>query len=110
MQIFLKLLLTNRKLINNIYIVVSGGNTNKIKGVFEMVFEKIKKIISEQLEVDQSIISESSTITGDLGADSLDLVDLAMSIEDEFDIELSDEALEKIKTVGDLVNYIEDRI
>lgn len=75
-----------------------------------MVFEKIKKIISEQLEVDQSIISETSTITGDLSADSLDLVDLAMSIEDEFDIELSDEALEKIKTVGDLAVYIEDRI
>ena len=75
-----------------------------------MVFEKIKKIISEQLEVDQSIISEGSSITGDLGADSLDLVDLSMSIEDEFDIELSDEALEKIKTVGDLVSYIEDKI
>ena len=75
-----------------------------------MVFEKIKKIISEQLEVDQSIISEGSSITGDLGADSLDLVDLAMSIEDEFDIELSDEALEKIKAVGDLVSYIEDKI
>ena len=75
-----------------------------------MVFEKVKKIISEQLEVDQSIISESSTITGDLGADSLDLVDLAMSIEDEFDIELSDEVLEKIKTVGDLAAYIEEKI
>lgn len=75
-----------------------------------MVFEKVKKIISEQLEVDQSIISENSTITGDLGADSLDLVDLAMSIEDEFDIELSDEALDKIKTVGELSAYIEDRI
>lgn len=75
-----------------------------------MVFEKVKKIISEQLEVDQTIITESATITGDLGADSLDLVDLAMSIEDEFDIELSDDALEKIKTVGDLATYIEDRI
>ena len=75
-----------------------------------MVFEKVKKIISEQLEVDQSIISESSTITGDLGADSLDLVDLAMSIEDEFDIELSDEVLDKIKTVGDLAAYIEEKI
>lgn len=74
-----------------------------------MVFEKIKKIISEQLEVDQTIITESATITGDLGADSLDLVDLAMSIEDEFDIELSDDALEKFKTVGDLATYIEDR-
>lgn len=74
-----------------------------------MVFEKIKKIITEQLEVDQSIITDNASITGDLGADSLDLVDLAMSIEDEFDIELSDEALEKIKTVSDLVAYIEDR-
>lgn len=74
-----------------------------------MVFEKLKKIISEQLEVDQSIITESASITGELGADSLDLIDLAMSIEDEFDIELSDEALEKIKTVSDLVAYIEDR-
>ena len=75
-----------------------------------MVFEKVKKIISEQLEVDQSIINESATISGDLGAASLALVDLAMSIEDEFDIELSDDALEKIKTVGDLATYIEDRI
>ncbi len=90
--------------------MVSGGKQSNIKGETEMVFEKIKKIISEQLEVDESIISEGSSITGDLGADSLDLVDLAMSIEDEFDIELSDEALDKIKTVGDLVVYIEDRI
>lgn len=75
-----------------------------------MVFEKIKKIISEQLEVDQSIITDGASITGDLGADSLDLVDLAMSIEDEFDIELSDDALEKIKTVSDLVAYIENKI
>lgn len=74
-----------------------------------MVFETLKKIISEQLEVDSAIINESSSLTGDLGADSLDLVDLAMSIEDEFDIELSDEALEKIKTVGDLVAFVEDR-
>lgn len=75
-----------------------------------MVFEQLKKIISEQLEVDASIIIEGASITGDLGADSLDLVDLAMSVEDEFDIELPDEALEKIKTVGDLASFIEDRI
>lgn len=75
-----------------------------------MVFEQLKKIISEQLEVDASIITEGASITGDLGADSLDLVDLAMSVEDEFDIELPDEALEKIKTVGDLASFIEDRI
>lgn len=74
-----------------------------------MVFETLKKIISEQLEVDPAIINEGSSLTSDLGADSLDLVDLAMSVEDEFDIELSDEALEKIKTVGDLVAFVEDR-
>jgi acyl carrier protein len=90
--------------------VVSGGKHNIKKEYKKMVFEKIKKIISEQLEVDQSIITDGASITGDLGADSLDLVDLAMSIEDEFDIELSDDALEKIKTVSDLVAYIEDRI
>ena len=73
-----------------------------------MVFEKIKKIICEQLEVDESIITPDASITSDLGADSLDLVDLAMSIEDEFGIELSDDALEKIKNVGDMVKYVED--
>ncbi len=73
-----------------------------------MVFEKIKKIICEQLEVDESIVTPEAYITSDLGADSLDLVDLAMSIEDEFDLELSDSTLESIKTVGDLVRYIEE--
>lgn len=84
---------------------------NKIKRrLLFMVFEKLKKIISEQLEIDQSIITENASIIGDLGADSLDLIDLAMSIEDEYEIEMSDDALEQIKTVGDLVEYIEDRI
>ena len=75
-----------------------------------MVFDKVKKSFSEQLEVDESIITPEASITSDLGADSLDLIDLAMSIEDEFDIELSDDAIEHIKTVGDMVNYIEERI
>lgn len=73
-----------------------------------MVFEKIRKIISEQLEVDESIITLDSSITADLGADSLDLVDLTMSIEDEFGVEISDDVLDKIKTVGDMVKYIEE--
>ena len=75
-----------------------------------MVFDKVKKIFSEQLEVDESIITPEASITSDLVADSLDLIDLAMSIEDEFEIELSDDAIEHIKTVGDMVSYIEDRI
>ena len=75
-----------------------------------MIFEKIRAIICDQLELEEDAVTLDSVLLEDLGADSLDLVDLAMSIEDEFDIELSDEALEKIKTVGDLVSYIEDKI
>ena len=75
-----------------------------------MVFEKMKQILADQLDADIDSITLETDIQDDLGADSLDLVDLAMSIEDEFDIELSDDALEKIKTVGDLATYIEDRI
>ncbi len=75
-----------------------------------MVFDQIKKIISEQLEVDESIITLDASITSDLGADSLDLVDLAMSVEDEFELELSDETFDNIKTVGDMVRYIEDNM
>ncbi|MBR3620361.1 MAG: acyl carrier protein [Clostridia bacterium] len=71
-----------------------------------MVLEKIIDIISEQLEIDKSVIKESSTIEEDLGAGSLDMIDLAMSIEDEFGIELSDDVLEDISTVGDLAKYV----
>lgn len=73
-----------------------------------MVLEKIIKIISEQFELDTAVIKESSTLIEDLGAGSLDLIDLAMSIEDEFGIELPDDDLDKIKTVGDLAKYISD--
>ena len=72
-----------------------------------MVFEKIKKIISEQLEVDQSIITDGASITGDLGADSLDTVELVMEFEKEFGIQVADEEAEKFQTVGDVINYIE---
>ena len=75
-----------------------------------MPFEQVREIICKQLELEESDVTMETNIKDDLGADSLDLVDLAMSIEDEFDIELSDEALDKIKNVGDLVAYIEDRI
>ena len=71
-----------------------------------MVLEKIIDIISEQLEIDKSVIKESSTLEEDLGAGSLDMIDLAMSIEDEFGIELSDDVLEDISTVGDLAKYV----
>ncbi len=73
-----------------------------------MIFEKVKKLIAEQLDVDENDITEASSITDDLGADSLDVVDLVMSIEDEFDVEIPEDQVENIKTVGDIVNYIED--
>jgi acyl carrier protein len=71
-----------------------------------MVLEKIIDIISEQLEIDKSVIKESSTLEEDLGAGSLDMIDLAMSIEDEFGIELSDDVIEDLSTVGDLAKYV----
>lgn len=72
-----------------------------------MVFDKIKDIIVDQLDVDADKVAMESNIADDLGADSLDIVDLVMSIEEEFDLEIPDEAVENIKTVGDIVAYIE---
>ena len=73
-----------------------------------MVFEKVKAILSEQFDVEEDTITNDTSITEDLGADSLDVVDLLMSIEDEFEIEVPDPEIENIKTVGELVKYIED--
>lgn len=73
-----------------------------------MVLEKVKAILSEQFDVEEDTITPDSNIADDLGADSLDVVDLLMSIEDEFEIEIPDEEVENLKTVGELVKYIED--
>jgi acyl carrier protein len=72
-----------------------------------MIFEKLKDIIAEQLSVEADEVNLDSNIQDDLGADSLDVVDLITTIEDEFDLSIPDEAVEEIKTVGDIVNYIE---
>lgn len=72
-----------------------------------MVFDKIREIIVEQLDVDEDKVTPEASITEDLGADSLDVVDLVMSIEESFDIEIPDEEVENIKTVGDIVKFIE---
>lgn len=71
------------------------------------VLEKIKSIIAEELGVEQDTIESSSNLTDDLGADSLDAVELIMAIEEEFDIEIDDTAATKIKTVQDIVDYLE---
>ena len=74
-----------------------------------MVFDKIKEILSSQFDVDADSITQETDIVDDLGADSLDLVDMLMSLEDEFNIgEVPDEMVEKIRTVGQLVTYIEE--
>ena len=73
-----------------------------------MVLEKVKKILAEQFDVEEEKIGPDTSIINDLGADSLDVVDLLMSIEDEFEVEVPDDEIENIKTVGALVSYIED--
>lgn len=74
-----------------------------------MVFDKIREIIVEQLDVEEEKVTAEASITEDLGADSLDVVDLVMSIEESFDIEIPDEEVENIKTVGDIVKFIETK-
>ncbi|MBQ0013871.1 MAG: acyl carrier protein [Clostridia bacterium] len=72
-----------------------------------MVFETVRAMIAEQLEIDEEEITMDSALIEDLGADSLDVVDLVMSIEDEFEIEVPDEAIENMRTIGDAVKFIE---
>ena len=70
-----------------------------------MVFDKVKEIVAEQLDVAEDQITMEAVITDDLGADSLDVVDLVMDLEDAFSIEIPDEAMADIKTIGDIVTY-----
>ena len=75
-----------------------------------MVFEQIKTILSEQLEVNPDIINMDTNIADELGADSLDVVELLVSIEDEFDVEIPDDKIEGLKTVGNVVEYIQEHM
>ena len=101
-----KNLLTNSKNINIILIdlklfcFLSGG--------FIMVFEKIAGMLAEQLGADENDMTMDTNIAKDLGADSLDVVELLMAIDDEFGIEIPDDEIENIKTIGDLVEYIQN--
>jgi len=74
----------------------------------DKVFEKVKEIVVEQLGVEEEEVSENSSFVDDLGADSLDIVELIMAFEEAFETEIPDEDAEKIATVGDAVKYIKE--
>ena len=76
----------------------------------KMVFDKVKAILIDQLDVEESTVTLEANIIDDLGADSLDIVDLVMSFEDEFDTEIPDEEIEGLRTVGEIVKFIEERV
>lgn len=73
-----------------------------------MVFEKVRDVIVDTISCDADDVTMEASLTDDLGADSLDAVELNMAFEDAFDISIPDEDMENMKTVGDVVNYIED--
>lgn len=71
------------------------------------VKEKVIKVVSEQLGVDEEKITDNTSFINDLGADSLDIVEMVMELEDEFNVKIPEDAAEKIQTVGDAVTFIE---
>ncbi|MCM3386719.1 MULTISPECIES: acyl carrier protein [Bacillales] len=74
------------------------------------VLERVTKVVVDRLGVDESEVKVEASFREDLGADSLDVVELVMELEDEFDMEISDEDAEKIATVGDAISYIETKV
>ena len=73
------------------------------------MFEKVKQMIAEQLSADESTLTEETSFKDDLGADSLDLFQLVMAMEDEFKVEIPSEDLENLATVGDVMKYLKDK-
>ncbi|MEN6301297.1 MAG: acyl carrier protein [Armatimonadia bacterium] len=70
------------------------------------LFERVQQLIAKELKVEESQVTESASFDGDLKADSLDVVELVMALEDEFNVDIPDEDAEKIRTVGDAVRYL----
>ena len=73
-----------------------------------MIFEEVKDILAENLDLDPNTIEMTSDLATDLGADSLDAIDIVMSLEDQYGIEVPDSAIENMKTIEDIVNFIEN--
>jgi acyl carrier protein len=86
-----------------------GGHSNPICMADKSIEEKVKDIIVEQLGVNPEQVTPQASFIEDLGADSLDIVELVMAFEEEFSVEVPDEDAEKLQTVGDVIKYIEER-
>ena len=93
--------------LNKVYFcdIIENSNAERRR---KMIFETVRDIIANQLGLDNSKITPDSDIVNDLGLDSLDVVELVMTIEDEFDLVADDDAVATLKTVGDVVKYIEE--
>jgi len=95
---------------------IKSGNTDSITNFFEEdsmdqeIYAKVKEIVADLLDIDESEIAPESKFQADLGADSLDLVELIMEFEERFGGEISDEDAQKITTVGEAVKYVEDHM
>ena len=74
------------------------------------MLEKVKEIVAESLNVEESTLSEATSFKEDLGADSLDLFEMVMALEEEFEVEIPTEDLENIKTIGDVESYLQNRL
>ena len=72
-------------------------------------FDRVKKVLVEQLDVDEEAVTQNASIVNDLGADSLDVVEIIMGLEEEFDVEIPDEDAEKITTVQQIITYVEEK-
>ena len=88
--------------------VIEKEKFSLLRGEEEML-EKIKEMVAEQLNVDAADITEETSFKEDLGADSLDLFELVMALEDEYSVEIPSEDLEKLATVGDVVDYLKEK-
>ena len=98
-----------KKIVKNIILTDTRGG-ELITMSSEEVFEKVKAIIVEQLGVTETTVTMEASFIDDLGADSLDIVELIMALEEEFDIEIPDADAEKVVTVGDVVDYIKENV
>jgi acyl carrier protein len=87
----------------------AGTVRGKVLSMSQDIFERVKKVTVEELGVKEEEVVESASFTEDLGADSLDVVELVMALEDEFGIDIPDDEVNNIKTVGDAVQYIKNK-